>query len=109
MRFLFAVIDHQTGVSTPEESVAIDLFNEKIEAGGHRIVAAGLQSPEHSIIFDNRDGHTKITDGPLVDSREYMSGFWIIEVDSVEQAHALAHEASRACNRKIEVRQFLGR
>ena len=109
MRFLFAVIDHQTGFSTPEESVAIDLFNEKIEAGGHRIVAAGLQSPEHSIVVDNRDGHNNVADGPIVDSREYMSGFWIIEVDSVERARELAHEASRACNRKIEVRQFLGR
>ena len=109
MRFLFAVIDHQTGFSTPEESVAIDFFNEKIEADGHRIIAAGLQSPEHSIVVDNRGDHADIIDGPLIDTPEYMSGFWIIDVDSVEHARELAHEASRACNRKIEVRQFLGR
>jgi hypothetical protein len=37
-----------------------------------------------------------------------MSGFWIIQADSLEQAQALAAEGSKACNRKVELRPFLG-
>ncbi len=37
-----------------------------------------------------------------------MSGFWIIQADSLEQAKSLAAEGSKACNRKVELRPFLG-
>jgi hypothetical protein len=48
-----------------------------------------------------------ITDGPLLDSDEYMSGFWLINAKSIEQAKELAVAGSKACNRKVEVRPLL--
>ena len=92
MKFLIAVIDTQVNTGTPEESVTIDAFNEKLQANGHWIMGAGLDTAQ---ILVTAEG-------------EYMSGFWIIEADSLEQAEALAAEGSVACNRKVELRPFLG-
>ena len=107
MRYLVAVIDAQTGSSTPEERAAIDAFNEKLEAGGHRLMAAGLVAPGDAVVIDNRGDAGSVSKGPLIESREYMSGFWVIEAASDAEALALASEGSKACNRKVEVRAFL--
>ena len=92
MRFLIAVIDTQVNTGTPEESITIDAFNQKLEDNGQLIMAAGLDT-------------AKIL---VTSAGEYMSGFWIIQADSREQAEAIAEEGSKACNRKVELRPFLG-
>ena len=48
-----------------------------------------------------------ITDGPFVESKEYLIGLWIIEAPDLDVALELAAEGSKACHRKIEVRPFL--
>jgi hypothetical protein len=107
MRYLFAVIDTQTNSGTHEETVAIDEFNDKIGASGQRLMAAGLAAPRDAKIFDNRDNAALTSDGPINQTHEYMSGFWIIDAATDTLAHELAAEASKACNRRIEVRRFL--
>lgn len=107
MRYLFAVIDSHTNSGTADEMVAIDAFNEKIEAAGQRILAAGLVAPAEASVFDSRNGVHEVSRGALNDSVEFMSGFWIIEASNDDIANELAAEASRSCNRKIEVRRFL--
>lgn len=107
MRYLFAVIDTQSNSGTPEEMVAIDAFNEKIEAAGQRVMAAGVAAPMSSLLIDNRNGLGSVINGPAVTSDEYMSGFWVIEATDDATARDLALEASQACNRKIELRAFL--
>jgi hypothetical protein len=47
------------------------------------------------------------TDGPYVESKEQVIGFWIMEAPDLDVALKLAAEGSRACNRKVEVRPFL--
>jgi hypothetical protein len=47
-------------------------------------------------------------DGPFLESKEYLAGFWIIEAPDLDVALKLAAEGSKACNRKIEVRPFQG-
>jgi hypothetical protein len=86
---------------------AIDQFNEKIEVAGQRILAVGFENPSSSVVFDNRDGAGMMYRGPVVDSDEFMAGLWIIEAPSESAAHQLAADASRACNRRIEVRAIL--
>lgn len=107
MRYLFAVIDTQSNSGTPEEMVAIDSFNEKIEAAGQRIMAAGVAAPTSALLIDNRNGLGSVVTGPAVLSDEYMSGFWVIEASDDATAREIALEASQACNRKIELRAFL--
>jgi hypothetical protein len=86
---------------------AIDIFNQRLIDGGHRILAEGVQDPQDALVIDNRTKNLLVTQGPLNDTKEFMSGLWIIEAQDDAQARELAIEASRACNRKIEVRKFL--
>ena len=109
MRYLFAVIANRTGevLANHDEMTAINSFNEKIETAGRRIMAAGIATPDQAVVFDFRGTHDSVTHGPVVDSDLFMAGFWIIEAESDTIAYALAAEASKACNRPIEVRPFL--
>jgi hypothetical protein len=109
VRFLFAVIANRNQVVTAnsDEMTAIDLFNEEIEATGQKLLAVGLQDPSSAVVFDNRSGEVARVKGPIVDADDFMAGLWVIEAPSEIAAHELAKEASRACNRRIEVRAIL--
>jgi hypothetical protein len=107
MQYLVSVIDDGTGLATPTEDAAIDVFNERLQAEGYWVFAGGLGSPDPATVIDNRGDEAVITDGPFVESKEYLAGFWIIEAPDLDVALKLATEGSRACNRKIEVRPFL--
>ena len=108
MRFLICVIDHQTGLATESEMAAIGLFNESLRANNHWILAGGLESPRTAAVVDNRGGTLQHLDGAFQNSEEYMSGFWIVTAPDREVAHTLAADASRACNRRVELRTLLG-
>jgi hypothetical protein len=107
MQYLISVIDDGTGPATPKEDAAIDVFNDRLRAEGHWVFAGGLGSPGTATVIDNRDGQALLTDGPVLESKEYLAGFWIIEAPDLDVALRLAVEGSKACNRKIEVRPFL--
>ena len=68
---------------------------------------AASRSPSSATVIDNRGGEAMFTDGPFVESKEYLAGFWIMEAADLDVALKLAAEGSKACNRKIEVRPFL--
>jgi hypothetical protein len=107
MQYLISVIDETAGLATPDEDAAIDVFNDRLQAEGHWVFAGGLAAPESATVIDNRGGAALFTDGPFVESKEYLAGFWIIEAADLDVALRLAAEGSKACNRKIEVRPFL--
>jgi hypothetical protein len=107
MQYLLSVIHDSAGVATPEEDAAIDVFNDRLRAGGHWVFAGGLALPDTATVIDNRgDGEAVVTDGPFLESKEYLAGFWIIEAPDLDVALELAGEGSKACNRKVEVRPF---
>jgi hypothetical protein len=107
MQYLVSVIDDGTGPETATEAAAIDAFNERLKAEGYWVFAGGLGAPDNATVMDNRSGSVVITDGPFVESKEYLAGFWILEAPDLDVALKLAAEGSKACNRKIEVRPFL--
>ena len=107
MQYLVSVIDDTAGLATPDEEVAIDVFNHRLKAEGHWVFAGGLGAPNSATVIDNRGEETMFTDGPFLESKEYLAGFWIIEAADLDVALKLAAEGSKACNRKIEVRPFL--
>ena len=104
MRFLISVIDDLSNSGTPAEMAEIDAFNDKLRANNQFIFAWGLQAPETATVIDNRNGANTETGKPLFDSKEHYSGFWLIETADPETAKKLAYEASKACNRKVELR-----
>jgi hypothetical protein len=107
MQYLVSVIDEMAGLANPEEEAAIDVFNDRLQAEGHWVFAGGLGSPSTATVIDNRGEEAMFTDGPFVESKEYLAGFWILEAADLDVALKLAAEGSRACNRKVEVRPFL--
>jgi hypothetical protein len=86
---------------------AINAFDSRLRAEGHWVFAGGLGSPSAATVIDNRGGEALFTDGPFVESKEYLAGFWVMEAPDLDVALELAAEGSKACNRKVEVRPFL--
>jgi hypothetical protein len=107
VQYLLSVIDDGTGPATDQEAADIDVFNDGLQSAGHWVFAGGLGSPDPATVVDNRDGAGVVTDGPFVESKEYLAGFWIIEAPDLDVALRLAAAGSRACHRKVEVRPFL--
>jgi hypothetical protein len=107
MQYLVSVIDDTAGLATPEEMAAIDAFNDRLHAEGHWVFAGGLAAPSSATVIDNRGEQAMVTDGPFLESKEYLAGFWVIEAADLDVALKLAAEGSKHCNRKVEVRPFL--
>ena len=106
MQYLVSVITDMTDLAAPDEQAAIDVFNDRLQAEGYWVFAGGLGSPGTATVIDNRGAEALFTDGPFVESKEFLIGFWIIEAADLDVALKLAAEGSRACNRKVEVRPF---
>jgi len=107
MQYLVSVINDAADLATPDEMAAIDVFNEGLQAEGHWVFAGGLGAPSSATVVDNRGREAMVTDGPFLESKEYLVGFWIIEAADLDVALKLAAEGSKHCNRKVEVRPFL--
>jgi hypothetical protein len=114
MQYLVSVIDDGQALAagdnysaTPEEDAAIDVFNARLQSEGRWVFAAGLGSPSASTVIDNRGEQAVVTDGPFVESKEFLAGFWILEAADLDVALALAADGSKACNRRVEVRPLL--
>lgn len=113
MQYLMSVIDDGQAYAarTPDsatnaEAAAIDVFNEQLQTDGYWVFAGGLGAPADATTVDNRGSETLITDGPFVETKEFLAGFWILEIPDLDVALKLGAEASTACNRKIEIRPF---
>lgn len=90
-------------------------FNKQLKADGHFVDAQGLDLPsEARVVRAKADGSPAVTDGPFAESKEFLAGFWVIDVESTEQAHAIAARISAAPGKggapmsiPIEVRQVM--
>jgi hypothetical protein len=107
MQYLVSVIDDRSNSATESEMEDIRAFNRRMQADGHWVFAGGLDSPGTATVVDNRGGEAMFSDGPFLESKEYVAGFWVIEAPDLDVALKLAAEGSKECNRKVEVRPFL--
>ena len=87
---------------------ATGAFNETLRADGHWVFAGGLQSATTATVVDGQGGTPVMTDGPYLETKEVIGGFWVIEAPDLDVALALAARASQACGGKVEVRPFDG-
>jgi hypothetical protein len=81
-------------------------FNEKLEREGHFVFADGLEQATTATTVDGRGATPVFTDGPYLETKEHLGGFWVIEAADLDEALALAAEGSAACRGKVEVRPF---
>jgi hypothetical protein len=107
MRYLISVIDDASSSATSDEMTDIDVFNERLRADGHWVFAAGLGGPSSATVVDARRAEAMLIDGPYVETKEWLSGFWVVEAPDLDVALKLAAAGSKACNRRVEVRPFL--
>lgn len=81
-------------------------FNDKLERDGHFVFADGLAQATTATTVDGRSDTPVFTDGPYLEAKEHLGGFWVIEAADLDEALALAAEGSKACRGKVEVRPF---
>jgi hypothetical protein len=84
------------------------VFNDEIVASGHFVFAGGLEPPASATVVDNVKGSNVITDGPYLETKEQLGGFWVIEAADLDEALAIAARGSKACRNAVEVRPFQG-
>jgi hypothetical protein len=107
MQYLVSVIHDSSELATSEEMMAIHAFNERLIAEGYWVFAGGLAAPSSATVIDNRGEEAMFSDGPFLESKEYLAGIWIWEAPDLDVALKLATEGSKHCNRKLEVRPLL--
>ena len=83
-------------------------FNQRLQDQGYFVYANGLEQATTATVVDGRGTEPVFTDGPYLESKEYMGGFWIIEAPDLDVALRLAAEGSKACRGRVEVRPFHG-
>ena len=109
MHASISVIADGTETSFPGEMAAINAFNDdRLKAQGYWVFAGGLAVPSAATVVDCRHGEAMVTDGPFLESKEYLAGFGIIEAPDLDAALELAAEGSKVYNRRLEVRPFQG-
>jgi hypothetical protein len=86
----------------------IDVLNEEMEAAGARIFAGGLSGDSSArSLRAQPDGKVLITDGPYLETKEHVGGFWILKAANLDEALAWGRKAVVACRAPVEVRPFL--
>jgi len=90
-------------------------FGTELRDAGELVGAEGLAGPEDAkIVRAKKGGAPEVTDGPFPESKEFLAGYWIVDVQSPERAYAIAARASAApgrggvpLNMPIEVREVM--
>jgi len=90
-------------------------FAKKLQQAGEWVDGQGLASPGQArVVRAGKNGAPEVTDGPFAEAKEFLAGYWIVDVDTTERAYAIAAEASAApgpggkpINMPIEVREVM--
>ncbi len=87
----------------------VGAFNSEVQQSGAWVFAGGLHpASTATVVTASGTADPVITDGPFVESKEQMGGFWIIEAADLDAALEWARKGSAACMAPVEVRPFQG-
>jgi len=95
--------------STEDEAMSrdIDALNNEMKAARVRIFVGGLQPASRArSLRAQPDGEVLITDGPYLETKEHVGGFWVLEAADLDEALAWGRKAAVACRAPVEVRPF---
>jgi hypothetical protein len=90
-------------------------FAQELSEAGELVAAEGLAAPGQArIVRARKSGPPEVTDGPFPEAKEFLAGYWIVDVDKTERAYEIAAKASAApgrggvpLNMPIEVREVM--
>ena len=114
-QYLISVIHEADGpdwaaTSSPEEMqqafAAVDAFNQELMTNGSWVFGGGLEPPSTATVVDATGSDVLITDGPFVETKEQLGGFWVVEAADLDAALEIARRGSAACRGAVEVRPF---
>ncbi|MBJ8347197.1 YciI family protein [Antrihabitans sp. YC2-6] len=83
-------------------------FNDELKAEGSWVFAGGLGRADEATTVDNTGTEVIVTDGPFLETKELLGGFWVIEAPDLDAALKIAARASKVCEAKIEIRTYDG-
>ena len=84
----------------------VDALNQELQKAGVWVFAGGLEPAETATVVREDTGQILTTDGPFVEGKEHIGGFWVIEVADLDEALNWAKKATVACRGAVEVRPF---
>ena len=84
----------------------VDALNDEMQAAGAWVFAGGLHPSSTATVVRLQDGDVLTTDGPFVEGKEHVGGFWVIKSPDLDAALQWGRKATRACRVPIEVRPF---
>ncbi|TDP99298.1 MULTISPECIES: YciI family protein [unclassified Leifsonia] len=102
---MFVVTDSQRDTVSDESDV--DIWVNELDAGGKRVIGEVLQAPTESRVVRVRDGKRYVTDGPFAETKEWICGFDILEVEDLDEAIEIASRHPMARNGQLELRPFM--
>ncbi|MBX3159747.1 MAG: hypothetical protein KF773_27505 [Deltaproteobacteria bacterium] len=90
-------------------------FSKELQHNGELVAAEGLADPMQAVIVRaGKGGAPEVTDGPFAEAKEFLAGYWIVDVDNVQRAYEIAARASAApgasgapLNLPLEVREVM--
>lgn len=95
---------------TPQEMRAfmerVMALETEMEASGTFVFGGALHEPDAATVLRRSDGELVMTDGPFVESKEHLGGFYVINADDLDEALAWARKVVEATNHPIEVWPF---
>lgn len=109
MKFLLTIYGNEEKWSTipaenwPNEIAKQDAYNKKYTATGELLGGYGLADAATARLVSRRAGAPEISDGPYLETKEYMASFYLIDVESAERAYELAAEMPWADQNPTEV------
>lgn len=86
---------------------AIDALNDEMVAAGIRIFVGGLHPARNAkSLRAQPTGEVLVTDGPYLQTREHVGGFWVLQAATLDEALAWGRKAAVVCRAPVEVRPF---
>lgn len=86
---------------------AIDVLNEEMVSAGIRVFVGGLHPAGRAKSLRLQPGgKVLLTDGPYLETKEHIGGFWVLKCADLDEALAWGRKAAIACRAPVEVRQF---
>lgn len=90
-------------------------FGRELSDSGELVGAEGLAGPDQArVVRAGKNGAPEVTDGPFPEAKEFLAGYWIVDVESPKRAYEIAARASAApgphgapLNMPIEVREVM--
>jgi hypothetical protein len=84
----------------------VDALNQELQKTGAWVFAGGLEPAETATVVREQSGDILTTDGPFIEGKEHLGGFWVLDVKDLDEALAWAKKATVACRGPVEVRPF---